>query len=200
MGTTAAQLVEVVRRLDARGLCPGTSGNFSAVRDDGRLVITSSGVDKGTFDESQLVVVDASGARVEGSGTPSAETGLHLAIVEARGARAILHVHSVWNTLLSVRYAGEGALSIAGLEMLKGLAGVTTHEHREVVPVIANSQDITVLAGELRRTLDDRPASHGVLIAGHGLYTWGRDLAEAFRHVEIFEFLFEVIHRQQFGR
>jgi len=191
MGTITSQLVEVVHRLHARGLCPGTSGNFSAVRDDGRLVITASGVDKGLLDESQLVVVDATGARLEGTGKPSAETGLHLALVE-RGARAILHVHSVWNTLVSLRHAG--GLTISGLEMLKGLSGVTTHDHREVVPVLANSQDIAALAVELRRVLDDR--THGVLIAGHGLYTWGSDLAEAFRHVEIFEFLFEVLHRQ----
>ena len=32
------------------------------------------------------------------------------------------------------------------------------------------------------------PLQYGYLIRRHGLYTWGRDLEEARRHVEIFEF------------
>jgi methylthioribulose-1-phosphate dehydratase len=38
---------------------------------------------------------------------------------------------------------------------------------------------------------------HGFLLAKHGLYTWGRDLAEARRHIEIHEFLFEVVARSR---
>jgi methylthioribulose-1-phosphate dehydratase len=192
-----AELVDVVRRLHARGLAPGTSGNFSAVCDRG-LAITASGVDKGRLDESQLVVVDRDGRVVAGTGAPSAETALHLELVRSRGAGAVLHVHSVWNTLLSRRFGDE--LALTGLEMLKGLRGVTTHEHREVVPILANAQDMARLAGEVRGVLAAHPACHGFLLAGHGLYTWGADLAEAHRHVEIFEFLFEVVGRETFGR
>jgi len=196
----AHQLVDVVRRIHAAGLATGTGGNFSVVLDDRGLLITGSGLDKGTLDVSQLVVVDHAGKLLEGTGTPSAETGIHVELVRTRGARAVLHVHSVWNTLLSQRFVAEGALAITGLEMLKGLRGVTTHEHREIVPVLANSQDIAALAVEVRRVVEANPACHGILIAGHGLYTWGADLAEAHRHVEIFEFLFEVVGRQLFGR
>ncbi|CAN5416505.1 hypothetical protein BH11MYX1_BH11MYX1_46810 [soil metagenome] len=95
----ASELVEVVHRIHARGLAIGTAGNFSAVSEAG-LVITASGVDKGTLTVEQLVVVDAGGTVIHGTGQPSAETAIHLALV-ARGARAVLHVHSVWNTLLS---------------------------------------------------------------------------------------------------
>lgn|GEM_PF-194242 len=190
----ANELVEIVRRLHARNLAVGTGGNFSAVGDAG-LVITASGVDKGTLTIDQLVVVDANGVVIEGNGKPSAETSIHLGLV-ARGARAVLHVHSVWNTLLSSNHTNE--LVITGFEMLKGLSGVTTHEHHERVPVIANSQDVPHLARQIERTIT--PSTHGVLVAGHGLTTWGASLAEAFRHVEIFEFLFEVVGRQQFGR
>ena len=77
--------------------------------------------------------------------------------------------------------------------MLKGLEGITTHEHREWVPILANDQDMTRLAGVLRDTLQAQPAAHGVLLAGHGLYTWGKDVEAAARHVEIFEFLLEVL-------
>jgi len=190
----ANELVDVVCRLHARNLAVGTGGNFSAVCDAG-LVITASGVDKGGLRVEQLVVVNEKGVVIEGTGKPSAETAIHLALV-ARGARAVLHVHSVWNTLLSSNHTNE--LVITGFEMLKGLAGVTTHEHHERVPVLANSQDVPHLARQIERALE--PTTHGVLVAGHGLTTWGASLAEAFRHVEIFEFLFEVVGRQQFGR
>lgn len=79
--------------------------------------------------------------------------------------------------------------------MLKGLAGIQTHEHRESIPIIENSQDMKVLARALQDSLEKHPSSHGVLVRRHGLYTWGRDLAEAKRHVEILEFLLEVIGR-----
>ncbi len=39
-------------------------------------------------------------------------------------------------------------------------------------------------------------AAHGFLIAGHGLYAWGRDVAEARRHVEGFEFLCECLWQE----
>ena len=194
----ADALVAVVRRLHARGLAPGTGGNMSAVAPGGELLVTASGVDKGRLTVDDLVRVDGAGRQRGGRGKPSAETALHLALV-ARGAGAVLHVHSVWNTLASLRAADDGALIISGLEMLKGLAGVTTHHHREVVPVLANSQDLPLLAAQLGRAVDEHRHSHGVLVAGHGLYTWGRDLIEAERHVEVFEFLFEVGERAASG-
>jgi methylthioribulose-1-phosphate dehydratase len=83
--------------------------------------------------------------------------------------------------------------------MLKGLAGVTTHEHRERVPVIENSQDYAELSGEVERLLTDESDIHGIYLRRHGLYTWGETIAEARRHVEIFEFLFEVLGRQKYS-
>jgi methylthioribulose-1-phosphate dehydratase len=195
----AAELVEVVHRLHAQGLAQGTGGNFSAVSGD-HLVMTPSGVDKGRLRTEQLVVVDGAGELVAGTGKPSAETAIHVQIVASRGARAVLHVHSVWNTLLSQRYAADAGIAITGLEMLKGLAGVTSHEHVERVPILANSQDMPAVAASVAAMLASEPACHGFLLAGHGLYTWGSDLAEAQRHVEIFEFLFEVLGRQHYGR
>ena len=76
--------------------------------------------------------------------------------------------------------------------MLKGLEGVSTHEHREWVPIIENSQDMTRLAGSVEEALAQHRRAHGFLLRQHGLYTWGKDIAEAKRHVEILEFLLEV--------
>jgi methylthioribulose-1-phosphate dehydratase len=81
--------------------------------------------------------------------------------------------------------------------MLKGLAGVTTHEHRYKLAIFDNTQDIPALSKQVQAALHNprEPLRHGFLIRRHGLYTWGRDLDEARRHVEILEFLLEVVAR-----
>jgi methylthioribulose-1-phosphate dehydratase len=107
----------------------------------------------------------------------------------------VLHTHSVWNTIFSDLHAEEGGVRIDGYEMLKGLAGVRTHEHSEWLPIVNNSQDMPSLADTISRTLTEHKSAHGFLIKGHGLYTWGDNLAQAKRHVEIFEFLLETMGR-----
>jgi methylthioribulose-1-phosphate dehydratase len=196
----AEQLADVGRHCYARGWALGTSGNFSAVvrTDPLTLAITTSGVDKGLLEASDVVEIDARGRVLRGSGAPSAEAALHLAIVRARGAGAVLHTHSIWSTILS-EAAGDGAgrLDIDGYEMLKGLDGVRTHEHRESLPIVENTQDWTAAAPHIESVLRDHLEAHGFLIRRHGLYTWGRDLPEAKRQVEILEFLFEVMGRKR---
>jgi methylthioribulose-1-phosphate dehydratase len=193
----APQLAETGRALYDRGWAYGTSGNFSVVlrRDPLALAISRSGVDKGRLDPSQILAVSAEGERIEGEGKPSDETVVHLAVVRERAAGAVLHTHSVWNTLLSDAAGDRGGLALTGYEMLKGLNGVKSHEHEEWVPIIPNTQDYTRMSADVVSALGKNPACHGLLLRGHGLYTWGRDLAEARRHVEIFEFLFEVVGR-----
>lgn len=194
----AAQLAAVGRQCHARGWALGTSGNFSAVvrRDPLRLAITTSGVDKGMLTATQIVEVEEDGRVVgKGSGTPSAETSLHLAIVRARRAGAVLHTHSVWSTIYSD--TTETGLAIEGYEMLKGLEGVRTHDHREWLPILDNTQDWAAAVPRVEALLAEHPAAHGFLIRRHGLYAWGRDLAEAKRQVEILEFLLEVMGRKR---
>jgi methylthioribulose-1-phosphate dehydratase len=194
----AGQLAETGRQCHARGWALGTSGNFSAVvsRAPLRLAITSSGVDKGALSPDQVLEIDEEGNTLSGLGRPSAEASLHVAITRARGAGAVLHTHSIWSTILSDT-AVEGGLAIEGYEMLKGLEGVATHEHREWLPIVDNTQDWAAAAPQIEALLGEQPNAHGFLIRRHGLYTWGRDLAEAKRHVEVLEFLFEVLGRKR---
>lgn len=192
-----SELASLVREIHGRGWAPGTGGNFSRLisREPFRLLITPSGLDKGQVREDQLLIVDEQGAVVEGALSPSAETLLHIAIIGSTDAGAVLHTHSVWNTLASVH--GNRNWILEGYEMLKGLRGIETHEQSEVVPVLDNSQDMAPLAEEIQTCLESDPAPHGVLLRGHGLYTWGRDTQEARRHLEVLEFLFEVSVRSK---
>ena len=197
LAEVAPQLAEIARQCYARGWASGTSGNCSATlsREPLRLAITASGIDKGTLTAADIVEIDGRGAVVTGSGRPSAESSLHLAVVRARGAGAVLHTHSIWSTIISD--GAEHGVAIEGYEMLKGLDGVTTHEHREWLPVFENTQDWVAAAPEVEGFLAEHPDTHGFLIRRHGLYTWGRDLAGARRQLEVFEFLFEVMGRKR---
>lgn len=180
----------------------GTSGNLSATLEFEplRLVITSSGQDKGSLTSASFVEIDGDGHIFKGEGSPSAETSLHAVIVRRKKAGSVLHVHSTWATALSNLYAEQGGITITGYEMLKGLSGVKTHEHTEWLPILENSQDYRDLSVRLDNVLVEHPKAHGVLLRGHGLYTWGADVAEAQRHVEILEFLLEVIGQTELMR
>jgi methylthioribulose-1-phosphate dehydratase len=193
----AACLAEIGKGFNARGWVLGTSGNFSAVisREPLRLAITSTGLDKGALIPTQFLEIDGDASVVRGDGRPSAETLLHLAIVRDVGAGAVLHTHSVWSTVLSGSHASQGGIALEGYEMLKGLEGVRTHKHREWLPILENSQDMVELGVRVSKILQANPGIHGFLLREHGLYTWGVGLQEAKRHVEILEFLMEVLVR-----
>lgn len=200
--TEAAEAIKELMRagssLAAHGWLLGTAGNLSATLDFEplRLVITSSGQDKGALGPASFVEVDGEGRILRGDGRPSAETALHAVIVRRKKAGSVLHVHSTWATVLSDSYAKQGGMAITGYEMLKGLSGVKTHEHTEWLPILENSQDYGDMAAKLDKALLEFPDAHGVLLRGHGIYTWGSDVAEARRHVEILEFLLEVLGKK----
>lgn len=195
----AKALCDAVADFHRRGWCVGTSGNFSVTLQTGplRLLISPSGHDKGGLAPDDLLVVGEDGEPIENVPTgPSAEVLVHCVIAEDAGAGSVLHTHSVANTLLGQHFLPDTGFTLTGFEMLKGLEGIDTHEARVFVPVLANTQDMRELSDEVRRLLVDRPGIQGFVIAGHGLYTWGKTLEQARRHVEIFEFLLECAARR----
>lgn len=206
-GEQARALSTVIAAIHARGWCDGTGGNFSCVSrlEPLELLMAPSGVDKGSIQPQDLILVNAEAQVIEGSGVASAETLLHLEIVKRTGAGAVLHTHSQAATLLSRRAlqaasharaadATEANVQIEGLEMLKGLAGIRSHDTSIAIPVLANDQDLGRLSFAASPILGEAP--HGLLIAGHGLYAWGHDLFSARRHLEILEFLLEQSWRE----
>jgi len=192
-------LMETGRMLHTRGWSLATSSNYSVVlsKEPLELLLTASGKDKGRLTPDDFVLVDADGKPAPGEPKPSAETLLHVVTARLPGVGAILHTHSVWGTVLSDLYHSAGVFRLHGYEMIKALDGIGTHDHDLEVPVYENTQDIASLAKEVEARLhdDSKPRVHGFLIRRHGLYTWGKDLDEARRHVEGFEFLFEVAGR-----
>lgn len=197
------ELRDVAALFHRREFSLGTSSNYSILlsREPFELLVTASGKDKRRLKKTDFVVVDEVGKLLAAAHheKASAETALHVMLAQRPGIGSVLHTHSVWGTLLSDLHGDAGGFWIDGYEMLKGLAGIASHEHREWVEIFPNSQDIPALARVVESRLNnrDRPPLHGFLLRNHGLYTWGRDVAEARRHVEIFEFLFEVLVRKR---
>lgn len=187
-------LIGLGKLCQARGWTLAAGGNFSLVtgRNPLRLAITPSGVQKGELSASDFVTVDGeTGLSLERDKKPSDETLLHLMIARNTDAGAIAHTHSIWGTILSEQFANEGGIFLSGYEMLKGLSSIKTHDHREWVPVLENSQEMRTLALNVKERLLKERNIHAFLLRKHGLYTWGKNPEEAKRHVEVFEFLFE---------
>ena len=194
-------LRECGRLFHGRGWSVGTSSNYSVVleNDPVELIVTASGMDKGRLTRNDFVRIGPDGKPLfENQPRSSAETMLHVVLAQVPGTGCILHTHSVWGTLLSDYFFADRGFEIYGYEMLKGLEGVKTHQHRQWVPVFDNTQDIPSLAVQVEEALnrESEPLQHGFLIRNHGLYTWGHDLFAARRHIEIFEFLFECVGRK----
>lgn len=186
----AAELIGVGHFCFSRGWLPATSGNLSARLDASRIAITVSGRHKGELDASGIMAMDLDGSILTEGCRPSAETELHLMLYRRDPSiGAVLHTHSVNATVLS-RLAGA-TLTLSDYEVLKALPGIETHETRLALPVFPNDQDITRLAVEVEQALGRTPELPGYLIAGHGLYTWGSNVADARRRIEAFEFLLE---------
>ena len=196
-----SQLIDCGRDFHHRGWSLGTSSNYSVVvkRAPLTLLMTGSGFDKGRLTSEQFLLVNENAAAIgETTLKPSAEALLHTALAK-HGAGAVLHTHSVAATVLGEHFVKDGALRIAGYEMLKGLSGITTHEAEAVIEIYPNTQDIASLATVIESRLQGttNPLRHGFLMAGHGLYTWGANIAAARRQVEVLEFLFEVVTQKR---
>ena len=218
-GDLRAALRAIGSEFHSRRWSLGTSSNYSVVtgRNPLELLITASGKDKSALTDDDFVAVDSAGQLLPSHDVngrkSSAETLLHCVIAQSRpDVGAILHTHSLWGTTLSREalkpQQTEGVIRIEGYEMLKGLEGITTHDTAVDIPVFRNSQDMVELSAQIKEALitpdgsqPESPLPHGFLLSGHGLYTWGQNLAEARRHIEIFEFLFEVTaHQKLFER
>ncbi|MDJ0390049.1 methylthioribulose 1-phosphate dehydratase [Roseomonas sp. E05] len=179
------------RRMDRRNWVPATAGNLSVRLAEGRVAVTRSGIHKGHLTPEAIVAVDLQGQPEDPALRPSAETLLHCGIYRRfPAAGAVLHGHSIANTVLS-RRAGK-SLDLARYELLKAFPGLATHDARVAVPVFDNDQDIPRLQAAVEArwaALDVIPP--GYLIRGHGVYVWAREMEAALARLEALEFMLE---------
>jgi methylthioribulose-1-phosphate dehydratase len=179
------EIIAAGQRLDARGLAPATSGNYSVRLNDGRIAITVSGRHKGRMVAEDIMLIDSAGKPLEDK-KPSAETLLHVVLYKAYPqANAVLHTHSVAGVALTRFLPRSDKIVLEGYEMLKAFPGITTHETKISIPVFDNTQDMDFLAEQVKARLE--PGMPAYLIKDHGIYTWGKDMEEAERVSEALE-------------
>ncbi|MBD8880987.1 methylthioribulose 1-phosphate dehydratase [Rhodanobacter sp. 7MK24] len=186
----AEAIADAARELALAGWTPATSSNFSMRIDAEHAAITISGRDKGKLGRNDIMLVDMQGHAVGTDARPSAETALHTQIYRRwPGAQAVLHTHSRTQSVASRLFARDGLIRLEGWELQKAIAGHTTHESVLEIPVFPNTQHMPELVARVDAWLDAGKPLAAYLIDGHGIYTWGRDMAEARRHLEALEFL-----------
>lgn len=185
----AKLLCEYGKLLYERDWSPATSSNYSMRLDDACCALTSSGKHKGQLTMQDILVVDWQGQALTG-GKPSAETLLHTQLYQRNpDIGAVLHTHSKHSALLS-HLNGSGEVCISGWELQKAFKSQQGHEDTLIIPIFGNDQNIPRLAEQVEQHMAAKGEGHAYLIRGHGVYTWGQDLDECFRHLEALEHLF----------
>ncbi|NUV68763.1 MULTISPECIES: methylthioribulose 1-phosphate dehydratase [unclassified Streptomyces] len=196
---TAQQLADISRTLYERGWMPGTSGNISMrlPDDPDRALITASGRDKGELTAWDVVEVDAltGEASPSAQNRPSAETSIHAAVYRVTGARAVIHVHSPYATVVAHRAAASDAVTsvrVERFELLKGL-GLKNPTFTDL-PVFPNWPEVDRIADDVAAHLAADPEGPpGLLLADHGITTWGDSLGQAKNRLECLESLCQLL-------
>lgn len=185
----ADTVARTARELAALGLTPATSSNFSMRVGTAYAAITISGRNKGSVKRNDIMLIDLNGQAVSTTAKPSAETALHTQIYRRfADATAVLHTHSHTQSVASRLFASAGVVRLQGWELQKAI-GCTTHTDVLDIPVFPNTQLMPELVSRVDDWLDAGKPLFAYLIDGHGIYTWGRDMPEARRHLEALEFL-----------
>ncbi|MDI9260695.1 methylthioribulose 1-phosphate dehydratase [Alicyclobacillus sendaiensis] len=195
-----ASVMELAQFAASRGWLPATSGNLSVRVSEEPLTfaITRSGADKSRLRPEDVLLLDAQ-MQVQGETLykPSAETTVHVALYEKFGCGSILHVHTVYNNLVSELYAERGFVEIGGHELVKAL-GHWEEDAAVRIPIVPNWADLHRLGSAVAdAALADVPA---VLVRAHGVYAWGDTPDDARRHLEAVEFLCEYVYKLHVAR
>lgn len=186
----ADAIAHAAKDLALLGWTPATSSNFSMRVDASHAAITISGRDKGRLDRDDIMLIDLDGQPVGTDARPSAETSLHTQLYRRRPeTQVVLHTHSHTQSVASRLFATQGVVRLEGWELQKAITGFHTHESVLEIPVFPNTQHMPGLVAQVDAWLDSGKPLHGYLIDGHGIYTWGRTMAETRRHLEALEFL-----------
>ncbi len=168
-------VLETSRRLEAKGLVEGTSGNVSARMPDGTVCITPSSVPYETMTLDDLVVVDLDGAVVGGSRAPSSEQDLHLANYRAfEEIGGVIHSHPVHATMFALVHEPIPA----------AIEEFVVHVGGDVRCCPYRTTGTPALADEVVANLEDRSA---VLLANHGMVSVGATPEQALHTAAVVE-------------
>ena len=170
-----ADIVEVGRRMYARGYTASNDGNISVRLDAGRLLMTPKSVCKGFMDPAMMCITDLDGKKLAGERDPSSEMQMHLEVYRQRpDVNAVVHAHPPVAT----------AFAVAGIPLDRAVLA-------EVVTTLGSvpiAEYATPSTKELPEAVRKYVKAHdGMLLANHGALTLGADLFAAYYKMETIE-------------
>jgi L-fuculose-phosphate aldolase len=168
-------IVEFGRMLHAAGLVSATDGNLSVRLDESRLLLTPTYMSKGRMKPSDLVIVDYDGNRLAGKRNVSSEIGMHLLIYRLRpDVNAVVHAHPP--TATGFAASGMDLNRPLVCEVVVGLGGIPLARYGTPgTPELAEALEPLV------------PAHDAILMANHGVVTYGSTLENAYMKMETVE-------------
>ncbi len=175
-----ADIVEIGRRLYARGYVASNDGNISVRLDAGRLLMTPAGVSKGFMTPDMMVVTDFDGRVIPGEGhaggrRPSTEIQMHLAAYRERpDVQAVVHAHPPLATGFAV--AGIALDRAVLAEVVTTLGSIPIAEYGT-----PSTKELPAAVAKFVKAHD------GMLLANHGALALGKDLFSAYYKMETIE-------------
>lgn len=177
------QIVEVCRRIYARGWITATDGNISAKVGEGRLVCTPTGINKGTLTEDDLIVIDRHGKKLSGARAPSSEILMHLAAYDARvDVGGVVHAHPT-NCI---------AFSLAGISLAQCLLPEIVFTFGSIPTTAYTTPTTEEVPDEIKKWLVHFDA---MILDRHGSLTVGEDVFAAYDKLERMEHVAEITFR-----
>jgi L-fuculose-phosphate aldolase len=167
--------------LHTQGFVASTEGNLSVRLDSNRVMITPTGFSKGMMHPEDMVIVDRDGRKLEGAANPSSEIGMHLTIYRMRpDVGAVVHAHPCTAT----------GFASAGIALDEPLCSeiVMTLGSVPLAPYATTGS--TQLSDVLKPFI---PEYNAILMANHGVVTYGSDLSQAYLHMEAVEHFAKIV-------
>jgi L-fuculose-phosphate aldolase len=169
------EIVQFGRQLHGNGFVAATDGNLSIRLDENRLLVTPTCMSKGMMRPTDLVIVDMEGNRLAGKRKVSSEIGMHLLIYRMRpDVHGIVHAHPP--TATGFAASGFGLSRPLVCEVVVGLGSIPLARYG------------TPGTAELTEALEPLIPEHdAILMANHGVVTYGASLENAFMKMETVE-------------
>lgn len=182
----AKAILSIGRRMYQKNFVAANDGNISCRLSENTLLATPTGVSKGFMDADMLVELDLEGNLLAGNCAPSSEIRMHLRVYRENPAlRAVTHAHPPVSTSFAV--AGipltepvlSEALMLLGEVPIAPYATSGTNEVPESIAPFVNTH-------------------RGVLMANHGVLTWGKDVQESFYLMESIEYYATILFNTKY--
>jgi L-fuculose-phosphate aldolase len=174
------QLAHIGKAMHRVGYTPATAGNLSVRLDSRRILATPTGCSKSMLEPSDMVIVDLDGHKLSGHRKVTSEIGMHLAVYRARpDVQAIVHAHPPIATAFAACRKPLDQPICSEIMMTTGL-----------VPL---AEYATTGTEEVSESLQPFVLNHdAILLANHGLLTYGETLMDAFMKTETVEHFAQV--------